>query len=119
MSRAIRSGYAAFDRQPERDRLLAFETAAAQLGTVAAIAEKDYWVCRVIDFLFKGRGDRLQPTMTFKGGTSLSKGYNLIRRFSEDVDVVLSVPGLYNRATPNPFRKHKWLTGFTSRSAPM
>jgi Nucleotidyl transferase AbiEii toxin, Type IV TA system len=112
MARVIRSGYAAFDTQPERDRLLLFETAAARLGTVAAIAEKDLWVCRVIDFLFNGRGDRLQPTMTFKGGTSLSKGYGLINRFSEDVDVVLSVPGLYDRVTPNPFRKHVSKTKF-------
>lgn len=106
MVRKICAGYAAFDREGARDRLAAFEAAAANLGTVAAIAEKDFWVCRVIDFLFKGRGDRLQPTLTFKGGTSLSKGYGLIRRFSEDVDIVLSVPGLYDRWTPNPFRHH-------------
>lgn len=105
MARAICAGYAAFDKETQRDRLQAFEAAAAQLGTVPAIAEKDFWVCRVIDFLFNGRGDRLRPTITFKGGTSLSKGYGLIHRFSEDIDVVLSVPGLYDRATPNPFRK--------------
>lgn len=50
--------------------------------------------------------------MTFRGGTSLSKGYNLIRRFSEDVDIVLSVPGLFDRDTKNPFRKHVSKTKF-------
>ncbi len=40
--------------------------------------------------------------MTFKGGTSLSKGYGLIHRFSEDIDIVLSVPGLYDRKIKNP-----------------
>ncbi|MES1158812.1 MAG: nucleotidyl transferase AbiEii/AbiGii toxin family protein [Terricaulis silvestris] len=106
MTRRIRSGYAAFDKEGERDRLAAFEASADRLGTIAAITEKDFWVCRTIDFLFNGRGDRLQPTMTFRGGTSLSKGYGLIHRFSEDVDVVLSVPGLYDRKTTNPFQHH-------------
>lgn len=104
VTRKICAGYAAFDKQKSNDRQSAFDAAAETLGTVATIAEKDFWVCRVIDFLFKGRGERIQPAMTFKGGTSLSKGYGLIHRFSEDIDIVLSVPGLFDRKTINPLR---------------
>ncbi len=53
-----------------------------------AIIEKDFWVCwslhRIYDVL------RLRPQLIFKGGTSLSKAYAVIARFSEDVDLSLS-----------------------------
>jgi len=53
-----------------------------------AIIEKDFWVCwslhRIYDVL------RLRPQLIFKGGTSLSKAYAAIERFSEDVDLSLS-----------------------------
>ena len=53
-----------------------------------AIVEKDFWVCwtlrRIYDVL------RFRPQLIFKGGTSLSKAYNVIERFSEDVDLSLS-----------------------------
>ena len=63
--------YAKFDKQKERDRKDVFEAAAARLGTNAQSIEKDHWVCRVIDVLFKGLNSR--PKLYFKGGTSLSK----------------------------------------------
>jgi hypothetical protein len=102
--RVICADYDKFDAQPERVRVGVFDQAAATLGTVSAISEKDYWVCRTIDFLFKGLGRR--PKLTFRGGTSLSKGYGLIKRFSEDIDIVVSLDGIYDRVTPNPFRRH-------------
>lgn len=58
--------------------------AAAQLNLTAQIIEKDIWICWVLQKLFT-----LPITMAFKGGTSLSKAYNLISRFSEDVDVTI------------------------------
>lgn len=56
-----------------------------KLGISPAIIEKDYWVCRTLDALF--HLPELSDHLVFKGGTSLSKAYGLIERFSEDVDV--------------------------------
>lgn len=63
------------------------EQAAERLGLQAASIEKDYWVCRVLQALFGL--DEIGPQITFKGGTSLSKVWKLIQRFSEDIDLVI------------------------------
>jgi hypothetical protein len=52
-----------------------------------AIVEKDFWVCWILKRLFSE--PELQGQMVFKGGTSLSKVYGLIDRFSEDIDLIL------------------------------
>jgi hypothetical protein len=71
----------------EEDRRTVFRNTAQKMGVHEAIIEKDYWVCLVLDYLFcKSRFGR---HLTFKGGTSLSKCFGLIRRFSEDVDLIL------------------------------
>lgn len=63
-----------------------FSAAAAELETRAENIEKDLYVCWVLDFLFNRRpADAAR--LYFKGGTSLSKAYGLIRRFSEDIDI--------------------------------
>jgi hypothetical protein len=65
-----------------------FLTAATRIGTTAQNIEKDFWVCWTLDALFH----RLQsggPRLLFKGGTSLSKAYGVISRFSEDIDVTV------------------------------
>jgi hypothetical protein len=63
-------------------------TATAQrLGTTPQSVEKDFWVCWTLDALFNGIEDG--PRLLFKGGTSLSKGFGLIERFSEDIDVTV------------------------------
>jgi hypothetical protein len=65
-----------------------FLAAANRVGTTIQNIEKDFWVCWTLDALFQ----RLQkggPRLLFKGGTSLSKGYGLISRFSEDIDVTV------------------------------
>lgn len=63
-----------------------FETVAAALKTQAQNVEKNLYVCWVLGFLFNRRSD--DPIgLYFKGGTSLSKAYGLIRRFSEDIDI--------------------------------
>jgi len=62
------------------------ETAAVELGQTAVILEKDLWVCWVLDVLFSMPN---RHPMAFKGGTSLSKVYQAIDRFSEDIDITL------------------------------
>jgi len=64
-----------------------FTTTAQRLGTTPQNAEKDFWVCWTLDALFNGLPDG--PRLLFKGGTSLSKGFGLIQRFSEDIDVTV------------------------------
>jgi len=54
-------------------------------GLRAAIIEKDYFVTEALRIIAAEAGDRV----IFKGGTSLSKGWNLIQRFSEDIDIFL------------------------------
>ena len=58
------------------------------LGLPPDSIEKDFWVCWTLREIFALR--TTGPHLTFKGGTSLSKGWQLIERFSEDVDIVLS-----------------------------
>jgi len=69
----------------ERNALFA-ETAAA-MRSVPAIAEKDFWVVWVLGKLFAH--PKLARILQFKGGTSLSKAFDLIGRFSEDIDLIL------------------------------
>lgn len=56
---------------------------AARLGTAVQNVEKDFWVCWTLDALFNGLAVG-GPRLLFKGGTSLSKAFGLISRFSED-----------------------------------
>lgn len=69
------------------DQRTACQQAGAQLRLRAASIEKDFWVCWTLRELFAlpDWGTHL----TFKGGTSLSKAWQLIDRFSEDIDVVI------------------------------
>jgi hypothetical protein len=71
---------------PTQRRELFSET-AAQMNMTPAIAEKDFWVCWTLSKLF-AQPD-LSRLLMFKGGTSLSKVFQLIERFSEDIDLVL------------------------------
>ncbi len=63
------------------------QQAADRLGLPPASVEKDFWVCWTLAKLFASA--LLAPKILFKGGTSLSKVFGLIRRFSEDIDLVL------------------------------
>lgn len=72
---------------PEERRDL-FLTTANRLGTPLQNVEKDFWVTCVLDLLFNGRQPE-EPRLLFKGGTSLSKAYGLISRFSEDIDITV------------------------------
>lgn len=98
--RILNPDYRRFDSLKESERRAIFEIVANDKGTNAQAIEKDFWVCRVIDGVFRGLPARPKPY--FKGGTSLSKGYQLINRFSEDVDLVLSRRGLGITANIDP-----------------
>jgi hypothetical protein len=80
--------YAEFMRQPSPQRASVFVEAAGERRTTPANIEKDFWLCFVLDALFTGR-KQTWPTMFFRGGTSLSKAFGLIDRFSEDIDVAM------------------------------
>lgn len=69
----------------QRQRAELFESAALQTGMDTVILEKDFWVCWTLKELFQlpDIGEHL----IFKGGTSLSKVFKVIERFSEDIDV--------------------------------
>ena len=73
---------------PPRDRLGLFLETANRLGTPVGNVEKDFWVCWTLNALYRERPAG-GPRLLFKGGTSLSKGYGLIRRFSEDIDITV------------------------------
>jgi len=64
---------------------------APVLGRRAEILEKDIWLCQVLDILFQLP---CRKPMAFKGGTSLSKVYKAIDRFSEDIDVTVDYRSL-------------------------
>jgi len=69
----------------ENDKQAYFGVVADNLNVMPQLIEKDFWVCWILEILFSlpESGSHL----TFKGGTSLSKCYNIINRFSEDVDI--------------------------------
>lgn len=64
-----------------------FTATAQRIGTTPQNVEKDFWVCWTLDALFNGLPEG--PRLLCKGGTLLSKGFGLIRRFSEDIDVTV------------------------------
>ena len=70
-----------------KDRSDLFQETAARRGISVAIIEKDFWTCWVLDRLFAS--DFFKEKILFKGGTSLSKVFGLIERFSEDIDLIL------------------------------
>ena len=85
------------------DRLEALEYAAAQSGRPAHLLEKDIWVVWTLAAIY---ASPIANTLTFKGGTSLSKVYKVIDRFSEDIDLTYDiralVPDLLREGKPIP-----------------
>lgn len=74
-------------KQLNEDRAAIFTTTAMEIGMNEAIVEKDFWVCWMLEILF--HHCNYSKGLSFKGGTSLSKGYGIIERFSEDIDLIL------------------------------
>ncbi len=70
------------------DRRDALGVAADRLGRPAHLLEKDVWVVWALQTVF---GSALGDNLVFKGGTSLSKAYGVIQRFSEDVDLTYDI----------------------------
>lgn len=77
-----------FAKLPSSERKPYFEMAAANSGLEEHIIEKDFWVCWTLKRLFTMPS--LTDQLIFKGGTSLSKVFKVIERFSEDIDISLS-----------------------------
>ena len=75
-------------RLPKEEHLLLFRNTAANCGLSEGIVEKDFWVCWTLDYLF--HQSPWTKHLAFKGGTSLSKSFDLIHRFSEDIDLILN-----------------------------
>jgi hypothetical protein len=75
-----------------------FVGTSQRLGTAPQNVEKDFWVCWTLDALFNGPAS-VGPRFLFKGGTSLSKGFALIERFSEDIDITVFREDIGEEAT--------------------
>ncbi|MDV2989177.1 MAG: nucleotidyl transferase AbiEii/AbiGii toxin family protein [Dehalogenimonas sp.] len=74
-------------RLREEARRELFRETAQRMRVHEAIIEKDFWVCWVLDYIFEK--SLWKDKFIFKGGTSLSKAYNAIERFSEDIDLIV------------------------------
>ena len=79
---------ASFATLPPPERRLILDEVAARLGVVPVIVEKDFWVCWALGRIFAT--PQVAPHVVFKGGTSLSKVFGVIQRFSEDIDLAIS-----------------------------
>lgn len=73
-------------KKPTEEIVGIFEEASARLNLMPYIIEKDFWVCWILKRLYSM--PECMPII-FKRGTSLSKAYGLIERFSEDVDLTI------------------------------
>ncbi|MCX5794909.1 MAG: nucleotidyl transferase AbiEii/AbiGii toxin family protein [Elusimicrobia bacterium] len=79
-------------RLPAEERALYWRTYSDRKGVPTFIVEKDFWVCWLLGRIFTT--PRLGADCVFKGGTSLSKVFGAINRFSEDIDLGLSPTSL-------------------------
>ena len=70
-----------------KDRMELFQATAISMGMQPNVIEKDFWVCFMLDHQF--HDCKYKNAFVFKGGTSLSKSYHVIERFSEDIDLIL------------------------------
>jgi Nucleotidyl transferase AbiEii toxin, Type IV TA system len=96
----------------QRDQREALEYGRAQSGRPTHLLEKDLWVVWTLRALFESS---LSAHLTFKGGTSLSKVYKIIDRFSEDIDLTYDIrqliPDLIGDAgelPPSRSQANKW-----------
>lgn len=87
-----------------KDRKELFQLTETKRGIPAALIEKDFWVCWILDKIFTN--EDLSKGIVFKGGTTLSKVFNVIERFSEDIDLIIDWREL-NTESPNKERTKK------------
>ncbi|HEV3439753.1 MAG TPA: nucleotidyl transferase AbiEii/AbiGii toxin family protein [Gemmata sp.] len=92
---------------PAEERRLYIEQAAIRRNVSPVILEKDFWVCWLLGVLFESE---FASSLVFKGGTSLSKVFGVIERFSEDIDLSLS-PEFLNLPNAGTSRNqaNKWM----------
>ncbi len=111
-----------FFELPREDQREALLVAAERSGRPLHLLEKDVWVVWALHHLFTGPHAQ---HLVFKGGTSLSKAYGVIRRFSEDVDLTYNIraiaPDLIEKAdSPWPTsrsQEKKWSKAIRQRLA--
>jgi predicted nucleotidyltransferase component of viral defense system len=89
-----------FANLPATERETYFQETAERSRLPAHLVEKDFWVCYVLRLLFSNA--EIARYLTFKGGTSLSKVYKAIDRFSEDIDFAVSRESLGFAAAAAP-----------------
>ena len=82
-----------------------FAETAERKDVAEAIIEKDFWVCWTLKQLFSI--DALAGRLLFKGGTSLSKIFHAINRFSEDIDLAVDYVALWRFVTKGDDRASK------------
>jgi hypothetical protein len=82
------------------ERQAYIQEAASRRDLASTIIEKDFWVCWTLKRL--SEHSDLGPFLTFKGGTSLSKAYGIIDRFSEDIDLTIAREAPFIRETEAP-----------------
>ncbi len=98
----------AFLELPPDERRVYIEQAAIRRNVSPVIMEKDFWVCWMLGVLFQSE---FAGNLVFKGGTSLSKVFGIIERFSEDIDLSLS-PAFLKLPDAGTSRNqaNKWMT---------
>jgi hypothetical protein len=98
----------AFLDLPPEERRLYVEQAALRRSVSPVVLEKDFWVCWLLGVLFNSN---FAASLVFKGGTSLSKVFGIIDRFSEDIDLSLSPESLkLPEAGQTRTQANKWMT---------
>jgi len=97
----------AFIQRTPQERLEAFLEVSRVTRLDSISVEKDFWVCWTLRELFTLPG--IDEHLTFKGGTSLSKAWKLIERFSEDIDLIVDkeVLGFGGDAAPDKAPSNK------------
>ena len=75
-----------FYKVDKAEKEAVFNAIAAKYGMKAFAVEKDWWVSRTLEIIFQME---IAKHLVFKGGTSLSKAWKLINRFSEDIDLAI------------------------------
>ena len=76
-----------FFKLAKSDKNKIFSEIQKQISLPPAAIEKDWWVVQTLKIVFQMKA---APYLIFKGGTSLSKAWGIIDRFSEDIDLGLS-----------------------------
>jgi hypothetical protein len=101
---------------PPDERRLYVEQAAVRRNVSPVMLEKDFWVCWVLAVLFEST---FAEALVFKGGTSLSKVFGVINRFSEDIDLSVApdVLGMSEGDPASRAQADRWMTDAEARCA--